>query len=53
MRFLYAILVIVGLVIMGEYSPKIALTLAALIFLGALIVNKENFSNLMNGGALR
>lgn len=47
------IFVFAGLVILGQYSPKIGLALAAVIFLGSLVFNSVNLEKILNGGALK
>ena len=43
----YAVLVIVGLIMLGGKSPRIALMIAFLIFLGTVTLNIENFKTIL------
>lgn len=51
----YVALVVVGLIVLGDSHPKIALSIAALILLGTVLMNVDKFNALLGipGGAGR
>lgn len=44
---LYVALLVIGLIILGDHYPKIALAIAALILLGTITLNPDLFNSLM------
>jgi hypothetical protein len=49
MNVFYGAMAVIGLVILGQYQPKIALALAALILLSTTVLNVENFKKIAKG----
>lgn len=51
-NLLLGIGLIIAVVYLGQVNAKIGLSLAALILLGSIIVNKDRFLKIMNGEAI-
>jgi hypothetical protein len=49
MSVFYGALAIIGLIVLGQYQPKIALAVAALILLSTVVLNIENFKQIAKG----
>jgi hypothetical protein len=52
MIIIYIAVVVVGLVVLGDSQPKIALAIAALVLFSAILINKNVFSSLISGGSV-
>lgn len=48
MKWFYVGIVTIGLVLLGQANAKVALTLAALVLLGAILFNQNNFKRLVD-----
>lgn len=48
MKWFYAGLVAVALIVLGQKSPKVAMSLAGLVLLSTIIVNKDKFKSLLD-----
>jgi len=49
MKVFYVALVLIVLIVVGQWNSKIGLALAALIFLSTTIMNIDNFKKIANG----
>jgi hypothetical protein len=49
MKWFYILIVVFGLMIFGQYKPQIALSIAAVIFLGTLVYNSDRVEKIMKG----